>query len=330
MKTDDTPAYAHTPALARLLFACATAFSILSACGGGGGSSDTTTTPTPAVYRFVDQSLVVDARTRTYTLNLPPNYYEAGTGSVPLVIALHGGGGSAAQFESSSLLTTKANAANFAVVYPNGSSSGGLGLNTWNGGGCCGSAVTNQVGDVNFIRQLIIELGNKHRIDLRRVYATGHSNGGIMSYRLACELSDRIAAIAPNAAALMVPCSTPARAVPLLHMHSKLDAHVPIAGGFGNGLAGVSFPPLSTAIARFVSLNACSAPPTVTTNLPLSWTRETYAPCSGGSRVESLITEDGGHAWPGGLPGSANGDTPSLSISANDELWAFFQRFALP
>ena len=140
-----------------------------------------------------------------------------------MVIALHGGGGSGAQFEATSGLTQQADAARVAVVYPDGTA-GGLGLRTWNGGGCCGHAVAADIDDVEFMRQLIAHLTADYRIDRKRVYAAGHSNGGILAYRLACELPERIAAIAANAAAMMVDSCAPAHAVPVLHMHSRLDA----------------------------------------------------------------------------------------------------------
>jgi polyhydroxybutyrate depolymerase len=296
----------------------------LAACGGGG--SATPTEPSPAVFRF-DRTLSVDGRDRSYTLNLPPNYH-ATTSTVPLVIALHGGGGNSAQFEASSLLTRKADSAGFAVVYPNGTAAT-LGLNTWNGGGCCGSAVTNNVDDVAFVRALVADLTTRYRLDARRVYATGHSNGGILSYRLACELSDRIAAVAPNAGGLMLPTCTPARPVPVLHMHSKLDTNVPVAGGVGSGIAGVAFPSVASSTSRAAVANGCATSATVLSS-NAQFTRSSWAPCRSGAAVELILTEDGGHSWPGGTAGTATGDPPSTAVNANDELWAFFQRYTLP
>jgi polyhydroxybutyrate depolymerase len=300
----------------------------LTSCGGSDSAPppDTNT----QVLRYVDQTITVDGRTRTYTLNLPPSYAISTSARVPLVVALHGGGGSAAQFEATSLLTTKANASSFAVVYPNGTPSGMLGLRTWNAGSCCGGAVTELIDDVAFVRQLVATLGAQYRIDAKRVYATGHSNGGMLSHRLACEASDRIAAIAPHAAALVAPACNPARAVPVLHIHSKLDQNVPLAGGVGVGPSGVSYPPMSTATQRWTTVNRCGSASTTTSGAGGLWSREVWSGCTGGAHVELLLTEDGGHAWAGGLAGSAVGDTPSAAISANDELWAFFQRYALP
>lgn len=291
--------------------------------GRGGGAAPHSG---PRVYRF-DQTILVGASERSFTLNLPPTYYDS-SARVPLVIALHGGGGSGAQFEATSGLTQKADAARVAVVYPDGTA-GALGLRSWNGGGCCGHAVAADIDDVEFMRQLIAHLTANYRIDRKRVYAAGHSNGGILAYRLACELPERIAAIAANAAAMMVDSCAPAHAVPLLHMHSRLDANVPIGGGQGIGLAGVTFPSLASVMQSWVAIDACKTPPIVRIKSGL-YERTTWRRCSDRAALDLYVTDDGGHAWPGGLPGGARGDTPSEAIDANDLLLAFFRRHALP
>jgi polyhydroxybutyrate depolymerase len=280
----------------------------------------------------IQETITVDGRVRSYTIVLPSTYTE--TVATPLVIALHGGGGSGTQFEASSLLTPKAEAAGYAVVYPNGTASGALGLQTWNGGGCCGAAVTDNIDDVNFIRQMIASLTTRYKLDPRRVYATGHSNGAILSYRLACELPDRIAAIAPNAGPLMLPgglspdCA-PSRPVPVLHMHSKLDANVPITGGMGIGLSGVAYPSLDATMQRWVAINSCVAAP-LTEGVPGRYTHVAWRDCAAASTVEYFLTDDGGHSWPGGEAGRPGGDPPSSAINANDLLLAFFGKHALP
>lgn len=332
-----TPSRPPRPPRRRVGFAAIViAASLLAACAGGGGAESPAPSPspspspsppsTPKVYRF-QETLTVDSRERTFTLNLPPSYYEAGP--VPLVIAMHGGGGSGAQFESTSLLTPKGDAAGFAVVYPDGTAQGPLGLRTWNGGGCCGYAVQAGIDDVGFIRALIADLTARYRIDPKRVYATGHSNGGIMSYRLACDLADGIAAIAPNAAASMTASCAPSRPVPVRHMHSRLDTQVRPEGGFGTGIAGVSFPSLASTMATWVAADACPAT-SQTTIVAGRYTREQWAPCAQGANVEYYLTDDGGHAWPGGLPGRESSDTPSTAIDANDLLLDFFGRHRLP
>lgn len=279
--------------------------------------------PANKQYRF-HQSMVVGGYTRTYLLNLPPNYYEASDFS--LVIALHGGGGSGEQFESSSLLTNKANAAKFIVVYPDGVQSP-LGNRTWNAGGCCAYASDHNIDDVGFISKLIDYLVANYKINPKKVYATGHSNGGMLTYRLACELSDKIAAFAPNASTLVLtqPCSS-SRAVPILHMHSELDENVPYQGGVGNGPAATYNPPVDSVLNVFQQKDQCANPAQVIVdNDKYRFTK--WSDCTNNVSIQFYLTKDGGHAWPGGLPGSASGDTPSTAINANDLLWDFFQQY---
>ncbi|HEX8357191.1 MAG TPA: PHB depolymerase family esterase, partial [Segetibacter sp.] len=203
---------------------------------------------TPKVYRIAD-SINVDNRDRTYRLNLPPNYYEAENFS--LIIALHGGGGDATQFETSSKLTEKANAAKFIVVYPEGVRSNGiLRARSWNAGTCCDFAVANNINDVKFIAALIDKLVSKYKINPKKVYATGHSNGGMLTYRLACELSDKIAAIAPNSCTMVTRTCNPVKPMAVLHMHSVLDTNIPYRGGVGSGAGtnGLTLPSLDSVL----------------------------------------------------------------------------------
>jgi polyhydroxybutyrate depolymerase len=274
-------------------------------------------------------SIAVDGLTRTYTLNLPPNYYEDDDFS--LVIAMHGGGGNAGQFESSCKLTEKANAAGFIVVYPDGAKSNGLiKAQTWNAGGCCGYAAEHNIDDVKFISQLIDKLAATYKINPKKIYATGHSNGGMMAYRLACELSGKIAAIAPNSSTMVVtqPCNA-SRAVPVLHMHSILDTNVPYTGGQGTGVSNHYNPPLDSVFQVWSLKNACATPAQVITNNS-SYKLTKWTDCSNNVSIQYYLTKDGGHAWPGGSPGGLPvGDKPSNAINANDLLWEFFQQYQL-
>lgn len=286
--------------------------------------------PVEKVYR-INGSMQVDGRERTYLVNLPPNYYEGGQFS--LVIGMHGGGGSGVQFETSSLLTQKANASGFVVVYPDGVQSDGLlKARTWNAGTCCDYAVEKNIDDIKFISNLIDELTRKYSINPKKVYATGHSNGGMMSYRLACQLSNKIAAIAPNGCTMVVttPCN-PARPVPVLHMHSELDKKVPYLGGYGDGVgtANLVLPSLDSVLNVWSAINTCGKKGEVITQNS-GYTFRKWSACSNNHTLEYYLTKDGGHGWPGGLPGGPFSDPTSQVIKANDLLWEFFQKFQLP
>ncbi len=280
-------------------------------------------------YRFY-RSITVDGRTRTFLVNLPPNYYL--TSGFSLVIAMHGGGGDAYQFERTSLLTDKANAAKFIVVYPEGVKSNKLlHARTWNAGECCDYAVDHNINDVKFIGILIDTLLADYKINRRKVYATGHSNGGMMSYRLASEIPEKIAAIAANGCTMVTtqPCN-PSRPVPVLHMHSVLDKNVPYTGGVGTGPgAGVDYHSVDSTLTVWAQVDACNTTPEVVRDdTAYKFTR--WYDCANNVAVEYYLTQDGGHAWPGGLKGSAMGDKPSKVINANNLLWNFFKRFQLP
>ncbi|MCB9611537.1 MAG: prolyl oligopeptidase family serine peptidase [Sandaracinus sp.] len=125
----------------------------------------------------------------------------------------------------------------FVVVYPDGTGT----IPTWNAGGCCGSAVRDDVNDVGFVAAILDRLEGELCLDRDRVFATGMSNGGMMSHRLGCELSERFAAVAPVAGTLMFDACTPTRPVHVMHVHGSDDGHVPWEGGLGCGPAGVPF-----------------------------------------------------------------------------------------
>ncbi len=299
-----------------------------AACGGG----ESDPAPAPASATRITKTLTVDGLARTYTLHLPPGHSGASASALPLVIAMHGGGGSRGQFEASSQLTPAAESARVAVMYPDGTATGLLGLLTWNAGLCCGSAVSANVDDVTFLRAAIDDAVANHKLDARRVYATGHSNGGMMAYRLACDLADRVAAIAANASVTVAnPCS-PSRPVPVLHMHSKLDRNVPLEGGVGVGPSGVNYPALMPTLLAWATRNGCAtqAPQPEVTTQANAFVRTRWRDCAGQVEVDYYLTEDGGHSWPGGSGATAGGDPSSQAIRANDLLLAFFAKHALP
>ncbi len=162
-----------------------------------------------------------DGDFRSYDLHVPPGY--DGSTPLPLVIDFHGHGSNRAQQRLVSGFQARANIENFLVAYPDGL------FNSWNGGACCGGAVANNIDDVGFTRALVEHIGQQARVDRRRVYATGISNGGFMTHRLACEAPDLIAAFAPVAAFVaFAPCQ-PSRPVALQMFMGLTDTVVPYA-----------------------------------------------------------------------------------------------------
>jgi len=161
----------------------------------------TTTSPRAVNVKPGDyeQSLTFGGRERRYLLHLPPSI--RGAQPLPLVIVLHGGANTPEMAERMSGMSPKADSAGFIVAYPQGTTTPNDQLYTWNAGTCCGYALDNNVDDVGFIRALIEQLQAEYSIDPKRIFVNGISNGGMMAYRLGCELSDKLAAIAPIAGA---------------------------------------------------------------------------------------------------------------------------------
>jgi polyhydroxybutyrate depolymerase len=272
------------------------------------------------------QSLSHQGIERSYVVRLP-GLVPAPDQRLPLVLVLHGGGGNAAVAEAMTGFTDKAKREGFIVVYPEGTGRLGRRLLTWNAGHCCGQAMTRQVDDVGFIRALIHRLVADHPVDPRRIYATGMSNGGMMSHRLGIELSDRFAAIAPVVAALFGDETKPTHAVAALMINGQLDASVPAVGGAPGG----RFPdawdgtPALPALAQggfWAAANGCAPTPEATQQSSI--TRWRYR-CSSGRDVEVVLVGDNGHAWPGGKAGHRRGDTPSTALNATDTIWSFFK-----
>jgi polyhydroxybutyrate depolymerase len=276
---------------------------------------------------------------RSYLLHVPP---RASSAPLPLVIAFHGGGGNAAGFQRYAGLDTLADRDGFLVAYPNGSSRLFEGrLLTWNAGACCGFAAETQVDDVGFALAVIEDVAEHSALDRSRIYATGHSNGAMMAYRLGAEAAERVAAIAPVAGAMALDRFAPGRAVPVLHIHSVDDPRARYAGGVTETLGrAIVHRPAEAELARWRQRNGCPEAPAVLEQR--TWRAEgdsehtatllAWAPCADGSEVRLWKLTGAGHGWPGAapvLPERLLGPRSDV-ISAADEVWAFLRRFALP
>lgn len=269
-------------------------------------------------------SIFIGGDYRTYLLHLPTGY--DGSVELPLLIAMHGGFGSGPQLETQSKLSEKADESGFIVVYPEGVPSP-LNIRTWNAGGCCGYAMNNNIDDVGFISALIDSLTFGFAVDTDRIYATGMSNGAFMSYRLACEIPEKIAAIAPVAGTMNVDLCEPSRAVPIIQFHSFLDSSVPYLGGIGDGVSNHYNPPIDSVQNAWAVMNNCNIL-NDTLYSGADYTHIRWSDCDCLYEQQFYITTDGGHSWPGGMQ-TGIGDPPSESISANDLMWDFFQLYSL-
>lgn len=267
-------------------------------------------------------TLMHNGKERYYLLKIPSGYSGEKT---PMIIAMHGGLGSAMNLQDQSQLSVKCDDAGYIVVYPEGVKSP-LGIRTWNAGVCCGYAAQNNIDDVGFISKLIDEIKTKVNIDTTRVYATGMSNGGFMSYRLACELSDKIAAIAPVAASMTVSNCVPKRPVPTIHFHSKKDESILYQGGVGNGLSKHYNPPLDSIFHAFSQHFKCKDSASRVVAGKFGHTK--WSTCSCNAAIDYYLTEDGGHSWPGGKK-TVIGDDVSMFVDASGLMIEFFNHHSL-
>ena len=244
---------------------------------------------------------------------------------MPLVIVLHGGGGHAEVIAETSGFTVKADEERFVVVYPNGSGRLRDRLLTWNSGNCCGYAHENNVDDVSFIRALIGQVQKELNVDGRRIFVTGFSNGGMMSYRLACELSDLVAAVAPVAGALNYEKCEPARPVSVVAFHGTADEHVLYEGG--EPTRRVDRNPrvdssVAEAIGYWVKRDRCARG--AGRERQGGVVIDNYTGCADGTGVRLYTLVGQGHAWPGGTAWARGADEPTTAVKATDAMWQFF------
>ncbi|MEO1129281.1 MAG: PHB depolymerase family esterase, partial [Planctomycetota bacterium] len=252
------------------------------------------------------RTLNVDGHERRYLLYLPRGYDA--TQPTPLVLAFHGGGGSPHSMIRLSGLNEKADEAGFIVVYPYGS--GRDGSLTFNGGDCCGYAQRNGIDDIAFVRTILDDVPRVANVDARRVYATGISNGAIMTYLVASELSDRIAAIAPVAGPMATDTCAPTHPVAVMHFHGTDDAFAPFNGGVGKEAAAARnrpvFRSVEHAVTAWIAANGCRQEPRRTA-LPdvaddgMHVMTLTWPDGRGGSEV--ILVEGPSRSTSGGWPG---------------------------
>jgi polyhydroxybutyrate depolymerase len=265
---------------------------------------------------------------RTYILHVPPK--GPGPQGYPLVLSYHGHGGDGAGQERLTRMDATADANGFVVAYPDGID------RAWNDGR---SADSNPgVDDVAFTRDLIKQIEKDHRIDPRRVYATGMSNGGMMCYRLALEMPHDIAAIAPVAALMsteMAAGPAPSSPMSVMIIAGTDDPLMPFGGGpVGFGLKGrgdvLSAPDTARYWAKADGCNLEPATASLPDKDPADGTRLGLARFGGGTagtEVQLCIVQGGGHTWPGGQQYASErlvGPT-SMDAAANEMIWNFFK-----
>jgi polyhydroxybutyrate depolymerase len=279
-----------------------------------------------------ERLLVIGDMHRSYIVHVPPQYDPKH--AIPVVLALHGAGTNGRHMAKFTDLDKKADESGFAVAYPNGTGAGGVML-VWNSGGARRTGQESQVDDVAYLGKVLDDLEGCLNVDRKRVYATGMSNGGMMSYRVASEMSDRIAAIAPVSGTIAIDNYHPRRPVPVIHFHGTDDKLVPFTGPQNDAEKAFFFKSVPDTIRILVGCNSCASEPQ-TTELPdkahddTRVTRKVYAANKGGAEVVLYVIDGGGHTWPGRQPPNRFIGRATEQISANDLIWQFFKKHPLP
>ncbi len=255
-----------------------------------------------------DLSLEVDGLSRNFILHVPPAARQGQP--LPLLIVLHGGGGTGQKMQRFLGFDSYADERGFYVAYPTSyQPPGERGTFHWNDGR--GTERTSDIDDVSFLLEMIAEIGRRVPLDTSRVYASGASNGGMMTYRLGCETEGIFAGIAPVIANIPGPIFAscqPAAPLDFLAVNGSADPLIPLEGGavcegIRVGCAGGQVVSQAESVGRFAAANGCDPQPQTVT-LPVQVEdgtfveQQTYVNCAGGARVVAYIVHNGGHTWP--------------------------------
>lgn len=286
-------------------------------------------------------TLTVAGLERTYIVHVPPSYDSRRP--LPLVVMLHGGGGTAKAAIWETGWTEKADRAGFLAVFPNAMSrdpsrrsSFATNPQLWNDGSDRFYPGQKAPDDISFITALLDDLSTRFVVDKRRVFVTGFSNGASMSFLVGAQLSNRIAAIAPVAGACWFEPVMLKRPVPMLYITGNADPLNLIEGGVPKLATGASDrvrakpkPPVRESILKWAKALDCPMTPVSVSNVNGVRT-ETYGPGRNAAEVVYITVDGLGHTWAGGrslLPESMVGGT-SDTINATDVIWDFFQKQA--
>ncbi len=274
------------------------------------------------------RSVESGGKSRPYLLHVPPSYDPEKP--FPVVLALHPFATNGPAMAMISGLSGTADREGFLVAYPNGTGRGAM--LRWNVGLVGG----DDVDDVGYLGKVLDDVAGAANVDPRRVFATGFSNGGMMCYRLASEMSDRIAAIAPVAGTMVGPEIRAKRPVPVLHFHGTKDGFVSFGGTLWRRPGSSRLRGVEETVKLWAKHDGCPDEP-ARTDVPhdskdgLTIAKREFGPGREGSEVVLFVIEGGGHTWPGREPiGGALLGKAALDLDANALIWAFFLKHPKP
>ncbi len=298
---------------------------ILAGCNPFASSQQAAGPPTPVVDQLpataagdYQQAMAFGGLTRTYYLHLPPAINVSVGQPLPLVIMLHGAGGTGASFAAYTGMSQEADHEGFIVVYPDGSDPQ-QGHFTFNAHWCCFYAQDHKIDDVGYISALIDLLHQRYNVNLKMVYASGFSNGAMMVYWLADQLAGKIAAIAPVSGAMAGDEPAPAGTVSAIVFHGDADNNV-----LYNGVNKSDYHYLSVAGSVGFWAKADGCKPSAQHQENAASSHDDYTGCTQGSAVTLYTIKGGAHAWPGDEVAAAlAGNTAKANTAAL--IWNFFK-----
>ena len=306
---------------------------LITSCGGGGSSSsdevnatipnnnqnDDAETCTNYEERILKCELTHQGLDRYYYIQLA---HPEAEGLSSVLFNLHGYGSNALEQMNytnfNNLANTKEN--NFILIHPQGAP-----LNTvltsssshWNSGGW---TIGSTVDDVDFIDTIIKLVSQKYNLNQDRIYSTGMSNGGFMSYHLACNLSSKIAAIASVTGSMSKETyedCNPTHSTSILQVHGTIDATVPFEGNSALGMRSIN-----DVMDYWKLYDACDIEPiSIVTDyfdIEISVQHDTYLNCLNDVQVELYKIEGMGHRWP---------NKERYGISATEKIWEFINLY---
>ena len=269
----------------------------------------------------VIKSITHNGIKRDYRVYIPSSYV-AGK-AAPLVVNMHGYGSDDVQQEYYGEFRPFADAEGFLVVHPKGTAAPGIGTLFFNVG-----FFASPIDDTGFINAMIDEISKEYAVNQKKIYATGMSNGGFMSYELACTTTNRFAAIASVTGAitkLNFPKCKNAAPIPVMQIHGTADATVPYLGN-------AQFLAIDTIVNFWVKKNDCN-PIAVKTAVPdinitdgATAERFVYSGGKNGTTVELWKVQNGAHSWPGAF---VNLGVTCQDFNASKEVWRFFKQYSL-
>lgn len=264
---------------------------------------------------------------RQFVLYVPSSY--DGSNPVPLVLMFHGGQNTPENASMRYGVSEKAEEEGFIVVYPNASEMMG---DSWNFGlGWYTASWFDELGrwlvdEKGYVMKIIDKMQNDYNIDTNRIYAAGHSNGGMMAYYIASVFSDTFAAIASNSGCIgghlqdfeMVTIPEPENPVAIIAFHGKKDTVVPYDGGWDRSHS-VYYTSVGEAVSFWIEHDGCDSE--AATDVHGNVTIDCYSNGDAGTEVIIYSIENKGHIWFGGQPW----EDPNPEISTTDEMWEFFE-----